>query len=112
MRCFKCPQVGSSDLLDLIDNKYAKYQVRKNLIFLMDGAPPLWLSDEGIRLGITKLLDLDCCEEEIRLIQERRALQQWMLEEWKVNVEAHRLTSKYLPLISSTTLFDDLLKYS
>jgi len=78
-----------------------------------DGAPPLWLSDEGIRLGITKLLDLDRCEEEeMRLIRERRALQQWMLEEWKVNVETHRLTSKYLPLIYSITLFDNLLKYS
>ena len=59
-----------------------------------DGAPPLWLGDEGVRLGITKLLDLDRCEEEeIRLIQERRALQEWTLEEWKVNMEAHRLTS-------------------
>ena len=105
--------MGSSDLFYLIEGKYAKYQVRNVLIVLMDGAPPLWLSDEGIQLGITKLLDLDRCEEEeMLLIWERRALQQWMLEEWKVNVETHRLTSKYLPLIYSITLFDNLLKYS
>jgi len=63
-----------------------------------DGAPPLWLSDERVRLGITKMLDVDRCEEEeIRLIRERRALQEWMQEEWNVNVEAHWLTSMHSP---------------
>jgi hypothetical protein len=61
------------------------------------GAPPLWLSDEKVRLGITKLLEHDRCkEEEIRLIRERRALQEWMREEWAVNAKAHQLAGKSL----------------
>jgi hypothetical protein len=64
-----------------------------------DGTPPLWLSNEKVRLGITKLLEHDRCdEEEVRLIRERGALQEWMLEEWQVNVEAHHLTGAYLSL--------------
>jgi hypothetical protein len=44
------------------------------------------------------MLDVDHCEEEeVRLIRERRALQEWMQEEWNVNVEARRLTSMHSP---------------
>ena len=50
---------------------------------------PLWLRDEGVRQGIQNLLELDRCkEEELRLIRERRALQEWLLEEWEVNERA------------------------
>ena len=35
------------------------------------------------------MLELDRCkEEELRLIRERRALQEWLLEEWEVNERA------------------------
>jgi hypothetical protein len=53
------------------------------------GIMPLWLSDERVRQGIRSLLELDRCkEEEHRLIRERRALQEWLLEEWEVNERA------------------------
>jgi hypothetical protein len=48
-----------------------------------DGGIPLWLGDEGVRLGIQALLQHDrCCEEEVRLRKERCNLQQWFMEEW------------------------------
>lgn len=48
--------------------------------------PPLWLSDEGVQQGIRHLLERDRCEEEVvRLVRERRALQEWLQEEWEVN---------------------------
>lgn len=48
--------------------------------------PPLWLSDEGVRLGIRHLLERDRCEEEeVRLGRERQALQEWFQEEWRAN---------------------------
>jgi hypothetical protein len=47
--------------------------------------PPLWMCNEDIRKGIKALLELDrCVEEEARLIHERRALQVWFSEEWKI----------------------------
>jgi hypothetical protein len=53
------------------------------------GIMPLWLSDERVRQGIQSLLELDRCkEEEHRLMRERRALQEWLLEEWEVNERA------------------------
>jgi len=46
---------------------------------------PLWLKDEKVRQGIKSMLQLDRCEEEeARLLRERRSLQEWMQEEWKV----------------------------
>lgn len=53
------------------------------------GIMPLWLCDERIRQGIRSLLEHDRCkEEEHRLMRERRALQEWLLEEWEVNERA------------------------
>jgi hypothetical protein len=56
------------------------------------GCPPLWLSDESVRQGIQYLLERDRCEEEeVRLVRERRALQEWLQEEWQVNQTAHTI---------------------
>jgi len=47
--------------------------------------PPLWLCDANVRSGILAMLDLDRCEEEeFRLQHERRAMQDWFLEEWEI----------------------------
>ncbi|KAJ3978579.1 hypothetical protein F5890DRAFT_1422496, partial [Lentinula detonsa] len=52
-------------------------------------APPLWLSNENVRKGIRALLERDRCEEERdRLLTERRAMQEWFSEEWKVILAA------------------------
>ncbi|KAL0564282.1 hypothetical protein V5O48_017770 [Marasmius crinis-equi] len=49
------------------------------------GAPPLWLANEGVRAGIRAVLHFDCGQEEItRLAHERDAMQCWSLEEWDV----------------------------
>jgi hypothetical protein len=46
---------------------------------------PLWLTNENVRQGIKSMLQLDRCEEEeVRLLRERHALQEWMKEEWKI----------------------------
>ncbi|KAJ7083571.1 hypothetical protein C8R44DRAFT_894457 [Mycena epipterygia] len=46
-------------------------------------APPLWLADEKVRVGIKAMLEVDRCDEEdLRLRRERRALQVWFAEEW------------------------------
>lgn len=48
-------------------------------------SPPLWLSNDEVRKGIRALLERDRCEEErTRLVDERRAMQEWFSEEWKV----------------------------
>jgi hypothetical protein len=50
-----------------------------------DGMVPLWLGNEDVRKGIKYLLVLDrCLEEEIRLKQERAAMQLWLREEWEI----------------------------
>lgn len=50
------------------------------------GVPPAWLCDENVRLGIQYILQYDrCVEEERRLIKEKRALCDWLREEWLVN---------------------------
>jgi len=44
---------------------------------------PDWLGNEKVRVGIKSLLELERCEEEQRrLLYERLAMQEWMLEEW------------------------------
>jgi hypothetical protein len=49
------------------------------------GLAPLWLTNERVHQGIKSMLLLDRCkEEEVRLLRERQALQEWMKEEWKV----------------------------
>jgi len=51
--------------------------------FAQDGVP-LWLGNDSVKAGIKALLLYDrCCEEENRILKERCALQEWMLEEWK-----------------------------
>jgi hypothetical protein len=53
------------------------------------------LSDERVREGIKLLLEHDRCEEEeVRLIRERRAMQEWMQEEWDINAAAQKVASK------------------
>ena len=55
--------------------------------------PPLWMCDEDVRRGIKALLELDrCLEEEARLVHERRALQVWFSEEWKIVTEGCQAT--------------------
>ena len=69
------------------------------------GCPPLWLSDERVRQGIQYLLERDRCEEEeVRLVRERRALQEWLQEEWQVNQTAHTLAGQLFILILSPSL--------
>ena len=46
---------------------------------------PSWLSDDGVRKGIQAKLELDRCNEDLRrLIHKRKALREWMAEEWLV----------------------------
>ena len=46
---------------------------------------PCWLGDDNVREGIKVMLEYHrCLEEERRLKYERIAMQEWMLEEWKV----------------------------
>jgi hypothetical protein len=55
--------------------------------------PPRWLCDAEVRSGILAMLDLDRCEEEeSRLRNERRAMQEWFSEEWDTVNAAHENT--------------------
>ena len=50
-----------------------------------DVEPPLWLCNEDVRKGIRAMLELECCDEEmVRLRMQRRALQEWFVDEWNV----------------------------
>jgi len=54
--------------------------------------PPQWLSDEQVRQGIQALLENDRCkEEEMRLMRERYAMQDWMREEWAINEKTQQI---------------------
>ncbi|KAJ7708183.1 hypothetical protein B0H17DRAFT_1191672 [Mycena rosella] len=54
-----------------------------------EGAPPLWLRDNKVRLGIQALLQKDRCHEEApRLLRERGHLQIWFATEWRAVDEA------------------------
>ncbi|THV02106.1 hypothetical protein K435DRAFT_853082 [Dendrothele bispora CBS 962.96] len=45
--------------------------------------PPLWLCNEEVRRGIRAVLELDRCDEEnSRLRAQRKALQEWFMDEW------------------------------
>ncbi|THU93062.1 hypothetical protein K435DRAFT_820348 [Dendrothele bispora CBS 962.96] len=45
--------------------------------------PPLWLCNEEVRRGIRAVLELDrCVEESNRLRIQRKALQEWFMDEW------------------------------
>ncbi|THV02922.1 hypothetical protein K435DRAFT_817478 [Dendrothele bispora CBS 962.96] len=45
--------------------------------------PPLWLCNEEVRRGIRAVLELDRCDEETsRLQAQRKALQEWFMDEW------------------------------
>jgi hypothetical protein len=55
--------------------------------------PPLWLCNDAVRSGIKARLELDrCLEEEARLVHERRALQVWFSEEWKIVTDGCQAT--------------------
>jgi hypothetical protein len=59
-------------------------------------APPRWLSDEHVRRGIQSLLQLDRCnEEEVRLMREQQAMQDWMKEEWLINQKSQQFASEF-----------------
>ncbi|KAJ7700448.1 hypothetical protein B0H17DRAFT_1128860 [Mycena rosella] len=54
-----------------------------------EGAPPLWLRDDKVRLGIRALLQKDRCHEEApHLLRERGHLQIWFATEWRAVNEA------------------------
>jgi hypothetical protein len=73
-----------------------------------ENEPPQWLSSEAVRQGIKFLLEYDrCLEEEIRLTRERCAMQEWMREEWDVNLRAQDTASKIA--IVSMSIKSDLL---
>jgi hypothetical protein len=66
-----------------------------------DDAPPRWLSDERVRQGIKSMLEFDRCnEEEMRLIRERCAMQEWMQEEWNINLCAYDAAGRCLLVIA------------
>jgi hypothetical protein len=57
---------------------------------------PLWLRDDNVRQGIKNLLELDRCEEEERrLLKERKAMHEWMVEEWICVKTATSLSGKH-----------------
>ncbi|THU88323.1 hypothetical protein K435DRAFT_580048, partial [Dendrothele bispora CBS 962.96] len=57
--------------------------------------PPLWLCNEQVRKGIRAMLEVDRCREEMkRLESQRRSLQEWFVEEWKVLLEAIQRTGE------------------
>ncbi|KAG6912549.1 hypothetical protein DXG01_013887, partial [Tephrocybe rancida] len=48
-------------------------------------APPPWLANESVRVGIRALLERDrCIEEEHCLRHECRSMRVWLLEEWRI----------------------------
>ncbi|KAG6912615.1 hypothetical protein DXG01_013437, partial [Tephrocybe rancida] len=48
-------------------------------------APPPWLANESVRVGIRALLERDrCIEEEHRLRHECRSMHVWLSEEWQI----------------------------
>jgi hypothetical protein len=65
------------------------------------GPAPQWLRDDAVRQGIKSMLQLDRCkEEEARLLRERKALQEWMQEEWKVVQTAKKIAGMaYYPAL-------------
>ncbi|KAF7969641.1 hypothetical protein HWV62_26779 [Athelia sp. TMB] len=70
---------------------------------LSQGAPPPWLSDEDTRAGIRAMLKYDrACEEEARLLRERVALQDWLIEEWAVIQRAKSLHQDDIDMLYRT----------
>jgi hypothetical protein len=62
---------------------------------LDDEGMPMWLGDEQVREGIKWMLQLDrCIEEEHRLLRERVAMQDWMIEEWGQIQRAQQCTGE------------------
>ena len=65
-----------------------------------DIAPACWLSDEKVCQGILAMLELDhCSEEEVRLIKEHCAMQEWFSKEW-LCVEKAKMAACVLPITS------------
>lgn len=60
---------------------------------------PPWLGNEAVRAGIKAMLVLDRCkEEEVRLREERRAMQEWLNEEWECIQHARHDAGKFQQL--------------
>lgn len=65
---------------------------------------PLWLGDETVHTGIKALLVLDrCMEEEVRLCKERRAMQEWLHEEWECLQHAQSVAGELETLLICST---------
>ncbi|THV01542.1 hypothetical protein K435DRAFT_655068 [Dendrothele bispora CBS 962.96] len=61
-----------------------------------DVEPPLWLCNEDVRKGIRAMLEVERCDEEMtRLRMQRRALQEWFIDEWNVINKACDYTGEY-----------------
>ncbi|THU88157.1 hypothetical protein K435DRAFT_680385, partial [Dendrothele bispora CBS 962.96] len=81
------PPIDVSELfkLDIADELWQDVGLVYDEVDLVQSAPPPWLADEKVRQGIRAMLELDRCEEEEeRLAVERKAMQCWFKEEWKV----------------------------
>ncbi|KAJ3720315.1 hypothetical protein C8R42DRAFT_582613, partial [Lentinula raphanica] len=69
--------------------------------------PPLWLSDEQVRVGIQGILLRDRCDEELlRLKHEIRVMEDWFAEEWRVVVTAISNTQGILLIFLVVTISD------
>lgn len=69
--------------------------------------PPPWLCDDDVRSGIKAMLEQDWCpEEESRLVVERRSLQEWFAEEWKIiNIALDAASGRSMPTLFSIADF-------
>ncbi|THU87648.1 hypothetical protein K435DRAFT_681343, partial [Dendrothele bispora CBS 962.96] len=67
--------------------------------------PPPWMADERVREGIRAMLELDRCQEErARLRMQRRALQEWFVEEWQILTTALDRTKDNVGLLHQLEL--------
>ncbi|KAJ3764544.1 hypothetical protein FB446DRAFT_601786, partial [Lentinula raphanica] len=70
-------------------------------------SPPLWLSDEQVRVGIQGILLCDRCDEELlRLKHEVLVMEDWFAEEWRVVVTAISNTQGILLIFLVVTISD------
>lgn len=71
--------------LDVDDDIWLDIELRYDDDDADGSVPPLWLSNDKVRVGIRAVLDRDrCLEERQRLLDERSAMQEWFSEEWTV----------------------------
>ena len=83
------PQIELNSLfkLDVDDDIWQDLGLTNDLDGFSD--IPQWLGNDDIRRGIKALLLHDrCSEEKRRLVKERKAMQQWFIEEWNLSTLA------------------------